>query len=224
MCVSSILLTDDPAPDRRDRETADPMAKRPHDPHSVAASIADNVRRRRDAAGLSLADLAALAGTSKGTVTAVESGAANPTVETVHALAGALGCSIGDLLDGSPDPMTTLSRGNEAKQAIGHFQGRLLHRFTPTGPVELMEMVLTSARRHESAPHPDGVYEHLWIAEGRLLVGTLDASVELAPGDYFCFPGWHRHHYKALERPVRILMALSLRRSWPAAPTLHHSG
>src|SRR5918912_3248070 len=107
------------------------MAKRTRGPQSVAAAIAHNVRRRRDAAGLSHAELAALAGTSKGTVTAVESGRANPTVDTVHALAAALGCSIGDLLDGSPDPMTTLSRGTDPHQPIGTFQGRLLHRFTP---------------------------------------------------------------------------------------------
>jgi transcriptional regulator with XRE-family HTH domain len=193
----------------------------PREP-SASAALADNVRRRRDAAGLTPAELAALAGTAKGTVLGIERGRANPTVDTVQALAGALGCSIADLLDGSPDPMMTVRGAGEPYSRIGALEGRLLQRFSPTGPVEVFEMLLASKRARESPPHPDGVYEHIWVSSGRLIAGPVDDPVELGPGDYICFPGWRRHRYRALEVPVRMVMMLSLKRSLPEAPALHH--
>ena len=137
-------------------------------------------------------------------------------------LAAALGCSVAELLDGSPDPMVVFRPGDEPRGRIGTLEGRLLHRFTPTGPVEILEITLATTRKRTSPPHPDGVYEHVWVAEGRVATGPEEDPIELGPGDYACFPGWHRHHYRALQAPVRMLMMLSLRRYLPETPSLHH--
>jgi transcriptional regulator with XRE-family HTH domain len=169
-----------------------------------------------------LAELADLAGIAKGTVTAIEGGQANPTVETVYALATALGCSMSDLLSGSPDPMLVEHRGSGRLERVGALDVRLLHRFTPSGPVEVYEAAITTRDARSSEPHARGVYEHVWVLEGSAELGPSEAPFVLAAGDYVCFPGWLEHHYRALEDPVRLLLMLSYARPVPEVPVLRH--
>lgn len=57
------------------------------------------LRERREAAGLSLADLAEMIGVQKSSLRRLEvSPTANPTISTVRAIAAALGCSVADLV------------------------------------------------------------------------------------------------------------------------------
>lgn len=189
---------------------------------TLGTALAANVRRRRDAAGLSLAQLAALAGTAKGTVVAIEAGRANPTVDTVYALAAALGCQMADLLAGAPDPMLTEVRAGGEARRFGAVDARLLQRFAPTGPVEVFEVRLPDRVTRRSPPHAQGVYEHVWVAEGRVRVGPADAPFDLDPGDYVCFAGWQQHHYRARDAPARLLMLLSYVRPAAEVPVLRH--
>lgn len=189
---------------------------------TVSGALAANLRHRRDAAGFSLAELADLAGIAKGTVAAIEGGQANPTVETVYALAAALGCSMSDLLSGSPDPMLMERRGPGRLERLGALDVRLLHRFTPSGPVEVYEAALDSTELRRSEPHARGVYEHVWVVAGSVQLGPTEAPFHLGAGDYVCFPGWLEHHYRAYEVPVRMLLMLSYARPVPEVPVLRH--
>jgi transcriptional regulator with XRE-family HTH domain len=189
---------------------------------AVGGALAANLRRRRDAAGLSLVELAELAGTAKGTVSAIEAGQANPTVDTVYALAAALGCTMADLLVDSPDPMVVEVRSSAPRERIGEFDGRLLQRFAPTGPVEIYEIAIADRKLRRSRPHAHGVYEHIWVAAGRIRLGPVGETFDLDAGDYVCFPGWHHHEYRALARPTRLLMLLSYARTVPEVPVLRH--
>jgi quercetin dioxygenase-like cupin family protein len=71
-----------------------------------------------------------------------------------------------------------------------------------------------------SHPHAHGVYEHVWVADGRVRLGPDQDPFDLEAGDYVCFPGWHEHTYRPLAPPVRLLMLLSYAR---AVPALAHS-
>ena len=64
--------------------------------------LAANLRRMRIARHLSLSGLAREMGVSKATLSGIESGRSNPTVETLAGLAHALGVSIGELLQQPP--------------------------------------------------------------------------------------------------------------------------
>jgi quercetin dioxygenase-like cupin family protein len=44
-----------------------------------------------------------------------------------------------------------------------------------------------------------GVIEHVVLSAGRALVGVADDPVELAPGDYICYPADLAHVFQALE-------------------------
>ena len=67
--------------------------------------VAGNLRRLRDAAGLSLAALAERSGVAKGTISELERGRGNPTIETLFALAYALDATLADFVGdpGTPD-------------------------------------------------------------------------------------------------------------------------
>ena len=58
---------------------------------SLGSRIATAVRRERERAGVSAAELARRSGVSKATISQIEAGSANPNVETLWAIATALG-------------------------------------------------------------------------------------------------------------------------------------
>lgn len=122
----------------------------------------------------------------------------------------------------TPDPMLVERRATGQLERIGAVDGRLLQRFTPTGPVEVYEIVLAERGTRRSSPHPRGVYEHVWVAQGKILLGPPDDPLDLAAGDYVCFAGWHEHIYRPTERPVKMLMLLSYVRPVPEVPVLRH--
>jgi transcriptional regulator with XRE-family HTH domain len=64
------------------------------------AAIAAEVKRRRQAAGLTLRQAAALAHVHTSAVGAIEQGRVTPALGTLIALAGALGCEVADLVNG----------------------------------------------------------------------------------------------------------------------------
>ena len=64
---------------------------------NVRDAVAANVRALRAVRGLSLGELASASGTGKATLSRIEAGQANPTVETLFALADALGVPFGAL-------------------------------------------------------------------------------------------------------------------------------
>src|SRR5262245_57848445 len=60
--------------------------------------LAANLRARRDEQGISLSELARRSGIAKGTLSQLESGTGNPTIETVFSLSNALGLPVSALL------------------------------------------------------------------------------------------------------------------------------
>src|SRR5436309_15861509 len=85
-----------------------------HTGRAAREALAGNLRRLRVARRWSLADLAAATGAGKATLSAIENGRANPTVETLASLAGALDVEVAALLEGTPADEVTLVRAAEA--------------------------------------------------------------------------------------------------------------
>src|SRR6266853_6574259 len=68
-------------------------------PPALITLIAASIRRERDRAGRSLTELARRAGIAKSTLSQLESGAGNPSVETLWGLGTALGVPLSRLID-----------------------------------------------------------------------------------------------------------------------------
>src|SRR5437588_10652393 len=82
---------------------------------SVQELLAANLRRLRIARHLSLSELARATRMSKATLSGIENARANPTVETLAGLAGALRVSLIELLGEVPLGDIKVSRASEAK-------------------------------------------------------------------------------------------------------------
>ena len=76
------------------------------------AAIAAALRRERERAGLSLTELARRAGLAKSTLSQLEAGTGNPSVETLWALGVALGVPFSQLVE-PPAPQVRVVRAGE---------------------------------------------------------------------------------------------------------------
>src|ERR1700761_7690322 len=78
----------------------------------VVALIAASLRRERTRAGLSLTEVAKRAGIAKSTLSQLEAGSGNPSLETLWALCVALDTPVARLVD-PPKPRVHLIRAGE---------------------------------------------------------------------------------------------------------------
>jgi transcriptional regulator with XRE-family HTH domain len=176
------------------------------------AAVGRRVRARREAAGLSVAALARTSGVARATLTQLEAGEGNPTLETVYALANALGVPISDLL-GDPAPAGVhVVRAEEVPALHGDVvEGRLMERFElGTHVFELFALTLHPQAVQTSGAHPPGVREHLLVTRGRARVGPAGAPVELGPGDLAVYDASRPHVFAAIGRGAAAATLLTV--------------
>jgi transcriptional regulator with XRE-family HTH domain len=170
--------------------------------------VGESIKRAREERGLSLSDLARQSGTNKATLSTIEQGRANPTLETLWSLAAALHLTLGELVD-PPSPALSIVRANEGTVLRGEaVVGRIVSSFE-SGPnrIEIYEAQVLN-RRQISPAHARGVTEHLVVTRGRLRVGPVDNPVELRAGDYLrMVPSWP-HLYQGLERDTHMVLVM----------------
>ncbi|KNB53298.1 helix-turn-helix domain-containing protein [Streptomyces caatingaensis] len=172
--------------------------------------IAASLRRERERAGLSLTELARRAGIAKSTLSQLESGGGNPSVETLWALGVALDVPFSRLVD-PPRPRVTVLRlgeGAAVPSERADYTATLLASCPPHARRDLYLLQVEPGSARESDPHMPGTTEHAVVAAGRALIGPLDAPVELGPGDYIAYPGDAPHTCRALEAGTVIVLAM----------------
>lgn len=184
------------------------------DRDSVQSLLATNLRRLRIARHLSLSELARATGMSKATLSSIENGRANPTVDTLAGLARALRVSLGELVQDLPVPDMLVVRATSASAGTkpgppkdGIWRRRLDEIETGSARgLEISEIRIAAGENRESAPHRSGSRAHLLILDGKLIAGPVERSTELAPGDYASFPTDVPHLYATGRNPARALL------------------
>jgi transcriptional regulator with XRE-family HTH domain len=168
---------------------------------TITETIAAALRREREAAGLSLTELARRAGIAKSTLSMLEAGTGNPSVETLWSLGVALNVPLSRLID-PPSPAVRVIRAGEGPRVraeLAAFTGTLVSAGASRARRDIYVVeVEAGAERHADA-HLPGTVEHMVVAAGRIRTGPADAPVELSAGDYVAFPGDIPHYYAALE-------------------------
>jgi transcriptional regulator with XRE-family HTH domain len=172
-------------------------------------SVAANVRALRLEAGLTLADLAAQAGLGKSTLAQLESGKANPSVETLWALAAALRVPFARLVEEARPALQVVRARDVAPmrsdEAAG-WTGRLLAAAHRRGTFDLYLIDIEAGGARHAEAHHAGVIEHLVVVEGRLRVGPQHSPVELGAGDLVTFSADVPHVYEAIESTHAVLL------------------
>jgi transcriptional regulator with XRE-family HTH domain len=164
------------------------------------AVIAASLRRERERAGLTLTELARRAGVAKSTLSQLESGTGNPSVETLWALGVALGVPFSRLVEPTAPPIRVVRAGQGPRIASeqAHFAGTLLSAGAPHGRRDVYMIELQPGPPRRAQAHLPGTVEHLIVAAGRVRTGPEREPVQLGPGDYAAFPGDVPHVYEAL--------------------------
>lgn len=174
----------------------------PHDSGSAPLDIiASSLRRERTRAGLSQTELARLAGLAKSTLSQLESGSGNPSVETLWALGVALDVPFSRLVEPERTQVRVVRAGKGPTVFAEHadYACTLLSACPPSARRDLYVIRAEPGTPRRSDPHMNGVVEHIVICAGRARVGVADDPVELRAGDYISYPGDVRHIFEALE-------------------------
>ncbi|MBM7369067.1 helix-turn-helix domain-containing protein [Gordonia hydrophobica] len=174
---------------------------------TIAAAIGTRIAQRRTLRGMSAAELARRAGLSKGTMSAIEAGTANPTISTLDAIAVALRIPMTDLLAHDTEPGPVHMPGTEI--ADGEEKRELLRRISGGHSLEIWRMRLPAHHASDGVPHAPGTIEHLYVAAGHLTAGPTDALVDLGPGDMLAYAGDVPHHYRTGDEPVDLTVTFA---------------
>ncbi|ROR95909.1 XRE family transcriptional regulator [Salana multivorans] len=174
------------------------------------AAVARNVQRLRADRGLTLAVLAERSGVAKGTISELERGRGNPTVETLFALAYALDATLADLVEEEPPAGVQIVRAAERPPIPGQpLDARLLQRSRHTHvAVETYDFSLHANSDHHAKAHRPGTREHAYVLSGEADVGPESAHVRLGPGDYANYPADVPHVYRSAEGAQLFLIML----------------
>jgi len=173
-------------------------------------AIARALRQERERAGLTLTELARRAGVAKSTLSQLESGSGNPSVETLWALGVALDVPLSRLVE-PPAPVVQVIRAGQGPTVYSERSAYLATLLSSSPPGVRRDLYLISAEPGEprlSAPHMPGVVEHVVLSSGRAEIGPDTEPVELAPGDYIAYPGDAPHVFRALE-PGTVAVLIS---------------
>jgi XRE family transcriptional regulator, regulator of sulfur utilization len=157
---------------------------------ALACAVADvgrRVRELREHRGMSLSGLARRAAVGKATLSGLEAGTRNPTLDTLQALAAALELPLTTLL--SPPPATLTGAAVRMQ----------LLRVFDDGPVtyELYRMRIPAGLAQRSPAHHTGVTEHATVFAGVLETGPVDAPLRAGPGEHVEWTADVPHGYAA---------------------------
>jgi transcriptional regulator with XRE-family HTH domain len=144
---------------------------------------------------MSVLELSRRSGVARNTIAALERGDGNPTIDTLYALADALGVALSELLvEGRERGVDVVRAGTGAHVEGAALEAELLERIERPGWLGELYAIRIHGRR-EAQPHPFGVEERLHLVSGRVLVGPVAEPVELGPGDYATYSGAVPHIY-----------------------------
>ncbi|MFD6548653.1 helix-turn-helix domain-containing protein [Streptomyces sp. NPDC058398] len=164
----------------------------------LAAGVGSRLKELREARRLSLSELARRSKIGKATLSELESGRRNPTLETLYALTKALEVPLSSVLH-DLEPPARIS--GDAVDAV------LLDRFeADTGVTETYRIRIRAGATQQSAAHAPDTTEHIIVLTGTALVGEAAAPVLIGPGMHAAWAADTPHLYRAPTADVEAVL------------------
>ncbi|MFY0595702.1 MAG: helix-turn-helix transcriptional regulator [Cognatishimia sp.] len=179
-------------------------------PVTPATLIARAIQRERSKARISLSALAQQAGLAKSTLSQLESGQGNPSIETLWAIAEVLGVPFSHLFE-LPVNEVKLVRSNEGEEVPSEsadFQTIVLDKCPPNRCRDLYRATITRGDVRHATAHPTGTVEHIFVISGQARIGPEDAAEDLNEGDYFRYPADVPHFYQAITETALLVVVM----------------
>ncbi|MEV7620241.1 XRE family transcriptional regulator [Microbacterium sp. NPDC089321] len=175
--------------------------------------LAHSLRREREGAGLSVSELARRASVSKATISQLESGAGNPSVETLWAIGDALGVPFATLVEDRAPASRLIRLGDHAgvPSAASPYLATLLSAAAPGTRRDIYLIQAEPGEPRRSLPHHTGTTEHVVLVSGEALIGPADAPELLHPGDYLSYAGDAAHVFEARSPGTSAVLVSELR-------------
>ena len=156
--------------------------------------IAAALRRERRRTGLSLTEVARRAGIAKSTLSQLESGVGNPSLETLWAICVALDVPFSRLLN-PPRPHVQVIRADEGptvSAAQANYQATLLAACPPGARRDVYRIAAEPGHTRASDPHMPGVTEHVVLSAGRATTSPTRATSRTSsrPSNRGRWPCW----------------------------------
>ncbi|MFF3440715.1 helix-turn-helix domain-containing protein [Streptosporangium sp. NPDC002721] len=166
-----------------------------------ALGIGRRIRGLREERGISLSALARAAGVGKATLSGLENGTRNPTLETLWAITAELGVPLA-MAVGTPPPVDADGSGRTEGVPVVHgtaVEGTLLQVFEDEKVTyELYRLVIRAGTTQVSPAHHEGVTEHVTVFAGTLSAGPAGAPLRAGPGEHVSWRSDVPHAYTVL--------------------------
>ncbi|MGY0489620.1 helix-turn-helix domain-containing protein [Streptomyces sp. WG-D5] len=161
--------------------------------------VGRRLKRLREDDGLSLSELARRSGVGKGTLSELETGRRNPTLETLYALTTALGRPLSAVLDDPP------GGGAGAEGVSGSaVTAVLVERYEDAdAATDVFRVTIAEGATQESSAHVPRTTESLMVLSGTAVVGPPDAPLTAGPGGYAHWRADRPHLYSAPDGEVQ---------------------
>ncbi|GAA5042185.1 transcriptional regulator with XRE-family HTH domain [Thermocatellispora tengchongensis] len=181
------------------------------EPGTLAAAIANNVRAQRAHRGLTLDELAARSGVSRGMLVQVEQARTNPSVSTLARIADALGVTVARLVEVADTPVVRVVHAEDVVTFThGPGSARLLVGTDAPAILELWDWRLGPGQHHDGDAHPPGTREMLTVLEGELTLTVYGATHVIRTGEAVLFSADRPHVYaNTADRDLRFIMVVT---------------
>jgi len=182
---------------------------------AIARYLGAELREKRLAHGLTIAEVSKLAGISRGMLSKIENGQCATSLDTLHRLARALGLSLSalfrdvDMIEGNAQ----LVRAGEGMEVVrrgtrsGHTYRLLAY---DQGPEKLFEPFLISL---DDASEVFPTFQHpgtelIYMLQGRMTYRHGNETYEIGPGDTLTFRGDVPHGPEVLSETPTLFLAI----------------
>ena len=155
--------------------------------------IAYNLKRLRNEKNLTLGQLANMAGVSKVVLSQIEKGEANPTINTIWKITGALQLPYSALLE-MPEKAAVQIRKKEISEDKYHIFN--YYAKTAERNFELYQIEVEPGCEHASIGHSTNSFEYLMMLKGELILETDGEAYALKKDDAICFDASVAHSYR----------------------------
>ncbi len=173
----------------------------------VAVRLAANVRRLREARGLTQQQLADLCDVPRPTLANLESGSANPTLAVLLKVAAVLQTTIERLVESPPEPIRLLAAESLPSKKRGGGLSRELLPGHPTG-LRWQRLRLELGAKYPLDSCPPGSHLRLYCEAGECLCPTGTRTWELSEGSCLVVEGEHRLVLQHRGRRPTVLFTL----------------
>ncbi|MEE1890241.1 helix-turn-helix domain-containing protein [Pseudomonas carassii] len=168
------------------------------------------IKRERLQAGLSVTELAKRAGVAKSTLSQLESGIGNPSIETLWSLAIAMGLQVTRFFE-QPRQHLRVIRANEGMTAYAeasNYAATLLADCPAGVQRDIYRLKVQPGEARLSQPHLPGTIEHVVLCTGSATIGPASEPMLLRAGDYISYSANVPHVFEALEANTTAVMVI----------------